>query len=206
MPVRTARAEGSPVKVTTTTLEMLAAPATAARSFPEGVRLDRATDVPPEYARFLYGLVGGPWNWTDRLAWSRRQWLDELAVPGTEFWILYGDGIPFGYVHLHPQPVDGGTSVEIRYFGLAEAAIGRGLGGRLLEHGIRAAWTVHERAALAPVVRVWVHTCTLDGEAALANYQARGLVVVGSEDTDEDVADEPLGSWRATGGPAPASA
>ncbi|MFT4136688.1 GNAT family N-acetyltransferase [Microbacterium sp.] len=189
------------MKVTTTTLEMLAAPDSPARPFPAGVRLDRATDVPPEYARFLYGLVGGPWHWTDRLAWSRQQWTDELAVAGTEFWILYGGGIPLGYVHLQPQPVAEGTSVELRYFGLAEAAIGQGLGGCLLEHGIRAAWTVPERSGLPPVVRVWVHTCTLDGPTALANYRARGFVVVGAEETDEDVADEPLGSWRATGGP-----
>ncbi len=194
------------VKVTTTTLEMLAAPTTPARSFPDDVRLDRVPDVAPEYARFLYGLVGGPWYWNDRLAWSRQQWVDELAVPGTEFWILSGGGNPLGYAHLHPQPTPTGTSVEIRYFGLATQAIGRGLGGRLLEHGIRAAWTVHERAQLPPVTRVWVHTCTLDGPAALANYQARGLVVVGREDTEEDIADRPVGAWVATGGPAAASA
>ena len=91
------------VKVTTTTLEMLAAPTTPARSFPDDVRLDRVPDVAPEYARFLYGLVGGPWYWNDRLAWSRQQWVDELAVPGTEFWILSGGGNPLGYAHLQPR-------------------------------------------------------------------------------------------------------
>ena len=189
------------MRVTTTTLEMLAAPAQEARAFPEGVRLDRAIAVSPEYARFLYGLVGGPWHWTDRLGWSREQWADELTIPGAEFWVLYGEGVPLGYVHLHPTPADTGTDVEIRYFGLTEQAIGRGLGGRLLERGILAAWSLPERFGLPPVTRLWVHTCTLDGPAALANYQARGFVVVGAEDEEKDVAGQPLGAWISTGGP-----
>lgn len=177
-------------------------PTGAARPLPDGVRLERATPMTPEYARFLYGLVGGPWRWVDRLAWSRRQWLDDLEVPGTEFLILYGEGLPLGYTHLQPLVVDGATRVEIRYFGLAEQAISRGLGGPLLEHAIRAAWTLPERADLPAVQRVWVHTCSLDGPAALANYQARGLVIRTTEVTDEAVPDAPLGAWISTGGPA----
>ncbi|MFT4219747.1 MAG: GNAT family N-acetyltransferase [Microbacterium sp.] len=189
------------MKVTTTTLEMLEAPASPARALPDDVRLDRTADVSPEFARFLYGLVGGPWHWTDRLGWTRQQWIDDLSIPGTEFWILSGAGQPLGYVHLCPSPSDHGTSVEIRYFGLAPQAIGRGLGGRLLEHGVRAAWTLPERFGLEPTTRVWVHTCTLDGPAALANYQARGLVVCGVEEAEQHVAREPLGAWASTGGP-----
>jgi hypothetical protein len=50
----------------------------------------------------------------------------------------------------------------------------------------------------APVRRVWVHTCTLDGPAALDNYLARGLVAYRTEDAEEDVPDEPLGLWPAS--------
>lgn len=188
------------MNITTTTLAMTSAPASEPRAFPTDVRLERAAAVSPEFARYLYALVGGPWHWTDRLAWTRDQWADDLAVPGTEFCILYGEDEPLGYVHLQPVVAATGTDVEIRYFGLAQPAIGRGLGGRLLEHGIRSAWTLDERFDLPPVSRVWVHTCTLDGPAALANYLARGFVIVGTEESDEPVADEPLGSWRSAGG------
>ena len=188
------------MNITTTTLAMTSAPASEPRAFPTDVRLERAAAVSPEFARYLYALVGGPWHWTDRLAWSRDQWADDLAVPGTEFCILYGEDEPLGYVHLQPVVAATGTDVEIRYFGLAQPAIGRGLGGRLLEHGIRSAWTLDERFDLPPVSRVWVHTCTLDGPAALANYQARGFVITSVEDGERSVADEPLGSWRSTGG------
>ncbi len=194
------------MKVTITTLQMLRPLAATPRALPDEVRLERTVGVAPEYARFLYGLVGGPWFWTERLGWTREQWVEELEVPGTEFWVLYGEGGPWGYVHLQPLVDASGTHVEIRYFGLTERAIGRGLGGRLLEHGIAAAWSLAERADLPPTARVWVHTCTLDGPAALANYRARGLVVCGTEQTDEDVPDEPFGSWVSTGGPAPAGA
>jgi len=186
------------MKVTTWSLQMLEPPARPPRPLPPGTRLDRATGITPEYARFLYALVGGPWTWTDRLAWPRQRWADELAVPGEELWILYHEGVPAGYVQLHPD----GTDVEIRYFGLAEPVIGRGFGGPLLEHGIAAAWTLPDRHPLPPVTRVWVHTCSLDGPAALANYQARGLVLHATEETDENVPDRPLGAWVSTGGPA----
>ncbi|HTE59553.1 MAG TPA: GNAT family N-acetyltransferase [Solirubrobacteraceae bacterium] len=57
--------------------------------------------------------------------------------------------------------------VEIAYFGLLPAFHGRGLGGALLEHALRRGFELGSR--------VWVHTCSLDGPYALANYQARGL-------------------------------
>ena len=194
--------QGVAMQVVTTTLEMLTPPEAAPRDVPDGVRLDRAPQVSPEYARFLYGLVGGPWHWTDRLSWSRDQWTEELAVPGTEFLILYAEGVPLGYVHLQRQPLGDTSQVEVRYFGLVREAIGRGLGGLLLEHGAHAAWSLAGRHDIPPVERVWVHTCTLDGPAALANYQARGFVVCGTETTEEQVPPEPLGPWRSTGGQA----
>ena len=188
------------MKVTTWSLQMLRPALQPPRPFPEDVRLDLATGIAPEYARFLYGLVGGDWYWTDRLPWTRQQWADELAVPGTEFWIIYREGVPMGYVQLQPIAQSDGTHVEIRYFGLALQAIGCGLGGRLLEHGIVAAWSLPERSGLPPTARVWVHTCTLDGPAALANYQARGLVVYAEETTEEIVPAHSPGPWSATTG------
>ena len=67
-------------------------------------------------------------------------------------------------------------SVEISYFGLMPMGIGQGLGRALLTTAIDEAWS------LKPVPsRVWLHTCTLDHPAALANYLARGFQVTHSE-------------------------
>ena len=60
------------------------------------------------------------------------------------------------------------ADVEIAYFGLLPAFHGRGWGGALLEHALRRGFELGGR--------VWVHTCSLDGPHALANYEARGLV------------------------------
>ena len=128
--------------VTTWTLEMTTRPELAA-TLPAGVRIDLAENITPEFARYLYAVVGGPWTWTDRLAWSREQWLEDLGVPGTETWVAYADGAPAGYVQIQPTKDDQHpASVEIRYFGLVEEAIGRGIGRALLEHGIASAWSM----------------------------------------------------------------
>ncbi len=189
------------MQVTTWTLEQTTRPATPPGPLPADVRVDRALRISPEYARFLYGLVGGPWRWVDRLGWDRARWEQELTVPGTEHLVAYGDGQPLGYAHLQPQVHAAGSQVELRYFGLVETAIGRGLGRALLERAVAAAWTLPERHHLPPVRRVWLHTCSLDGPSALANYRARGFVVLDERVTDEDVPSAPLGSWVSTGGP-----
>ena len=108
-------------------------------SRPEDVRIDLVPNPSPEFARYLYAVVGGPWTWTDRLGWTREQWLADLGVTGTETYVAYVGGEPAGYVQIQPTPVGaaeacGGASVEIRYFGLVETAIGRGLGRTLLAH------------------------------------------------------------------------
>ena len=53
---------------------------------------------------------------------------------------------------------------------------GRGLGRYMLTRAVEEAWrTPHAR-------RVWLHTCTLDGPAALPNYLGRGFRIVRSEE------------------------
>jgi hypothetical protein len=90
--------------------------------------------------------------------------------------------------------------VEVRYFGLVEGATGRGLGPALLGRGVERGWSLADRHGLPPVARVWVHTCSLDGPAALATYQARGFVVVAKETSEEDRPAEPLGAWTSSTG------
>ncbi|MBW8481088.1 GNAT family N-acetyltransferase [Actinomadura parmotrematis] len=149
------------------------------------VRIERAETAAPEFARFLYTAVGGDWHWTDRLAWTRDQWHNWLTRPGAELWTAYLHGTPAGYAELDPHPAG---EVEIAYFGLLRAFHGRGLGGHLLTHALRRAWDLADRwPAREPTRRVRVRTCSLDGPAALANYQARGLRVHDISTTTETV-------------------
>ena len=110
--------------------------------------------------------------------------------------MLSPGGAPAGYVELLGRPGEAGTDVEIMYFGLFPEAIGRGLGGALLAEGIRQAWQLHLRwNRFPPVQRVWVHTCSLDGPAALANYRARGMNVFKTEVEDTEPQDAAGGLW-----------
>ncbi|SDJ31030.1 hypothetical protein SAMN05192558_1081 [Actinokineospora alba] len=182
--------------VTTTYLEQLSRDDLLPAHVPEGVVVVRAEVPSPELSRFLYATVGGDWYWIGRLGWSRDRWAEYLARPMVETWIAYLHGTPAGYIELSGVSTEDRTEVEIAYFGLLPGFLGRGVGGHLLSVGLDRAWTLAERWEGAPAVgRVWVHTCDLDGPAALATYQGRGMSVYRTETADEDLPDQTPGSW-----------
>ncbi|HET7899771.1 MAG TPA: GNAT family N-acetyltransferase [Candidatus Nanopelagicales bacterium] len=147
--------------------------------------LVRAGRPSPELARFFYRAVGGDWFWVDRIPWTYDEWLAWVSAPGRELWTCWVDGTPAGYFELDPQ----GDAVELAYFGLLPAFAGLGLGGWLLTRALERAWE------LDGVRRVWVHTCSLDGPHALANYEARGLVPVASHVELRDITAPTPGPW-----------
>lgn len=183
--------------VTTTYLEQTSpSDLIPARTPAEPGEVVRAGEPSPEFSRFLYTAVGGDWYWTERLPWTLADWTEWLSRPGSETWVLRVSGTPAGFVELDAQPSPRATQVEIAYFGLLRRFIGRGLGGRLLTEGISRAWSLGTRwPELPPVDRVWVHTCTLDGEHALPNYQARGLRAYRKTEAEQDLPAYPPGPW-----------
>lgn len=119
-----------------------------------------------EFNRFLYQFVGKDWDWTDKLSWTAEQWQTYAEADNLRTWVAYWQGSPAGYYELQRQEQG---DVEICYFGLVSRFIGHGFGGYLLTHTLRSAW------AWEGTRRVWLHTCSLDHPAALANYKARGM-------------------------------
>jgi len=172
--------------VTTWYLEMRARAALRpARSPAPAPLILRAQQPSPALNRFLYTAVGGHWYWRDRLGWSYDRWMRYLDRPQVQTWVMYCDGTPAGYIELEHQHDD---DVEIAYFGLMREFTGRGLGGHLLSVGIDRAWAMG-------AARVWVHTCTLDGPHALANYQARGMQVYHQETRVVELPQQTDGPW-----------
>ena len=152
---------------------------------PTAFEIREAKEPLPELNRFLYTAVGGDWYWVDRLPWSYAQWQAAIAGPNHRTFVCYANGTPAGYYELHKHD-DG--SVEIAYFGLIPAYLGRGVGGWLLSRCISDAWDWS-------ATRVFVHTCTLDHPAALNNYQARGLVHYHTEIEYRQLPVQPPGAW-----------
>lgn len=150
--------------VTTTWLEMTHPTQLRPARNVRGASAERVHDA--EVNRRMYLGVGGPHQWTERLGWDDRQWA-RLAAR-VETWLARLDGEPAGFAELDLRS-DG--EVKILYFGLLARFQGVGLGGWFLTEVLRRAWEAHPDGTR----RVWLHTCSLDGPYALANYEARGL-------------------------------
>jgi len=151
-----------------TYLEMTSAEQLDAAPPPSGtVEVDRVETCPPPFWRQLYTEVGRQYHWVDRLGWTDEEIAAYLTDPALELWVLRSSGETAGYFELRRHP-DG--AVEIAYFGLLPAFVGRGLGKYLLTRAAERAW---ERGAS----RVWLHTSSLDHPSALPNYLARGFSI-----------------------------
>lgn len=127
--------------------------------------------------RRLYRAVGGPWHWRDRLDWNDETLRAHLSSPDVAVWELLVEGESAGFFELRRS---GENEVEIAYFGLVPAFIGRGYGGALLNTAVQEAWKFGGQ-------RVWLHTCTLDSPNALPNYRARGFRPYRTEHYETDI-------------------
>jgi GNAT superfamily N-acetyltransferase len=142
-----------------------------------GARFERRDACTVSTYRRLYHAVGDQFYWHDRRAWSDAQLAEYLAQPGVVIWEAMVEDESAGYFELRPD-TDGG--VEIAYFGLIAAFIGRGLGGAMLTRAIDEAWAMGAN-------RLWLHTCTLDSPNALPGYKARGLREFKTEQFEADI-------------------
>jgi hypothetical protein len=52
-----------------------------------------------------------------------------------------------------------------------------------------------QRAWSQGAERVWLHTCSLDGPHALANYQARGFQIYQTKKHWQELPDRPIEIW-----------
>jgi GNAT superfamily N-acetyltransferase len=154
------------VEVVRTYLE-LSAPAALkpAPPFPPGARVVCRDPCSIADYRRLYRAVGALWYWRDRLAWDDDTLRAHLASRDIAIRELLVGDESAGFFELRRS---GDAEVEIAYFGLMPAFIGRGLGGALLTRAVEEAWRFGG-------TRVWLHTCTLDSPHALPNYRARGF-------------------------------
>jgi len=155
-------------QVTTYYLEMTSPEALNDKPLPKDFTVSEARVKQYQLNRFLYQLVGEPWEWTDKLVLSDLEWQHYAEREELRTWVAYSQGSIAGYYELEKR--DHGN-IEIAYFGLAPKFIAKGFGGYLLSHAIKSAW------GWDGAKRITVNTCSLDHESALQNYQARGFSI-----------------------------
>ena len=126
----------------------------------------------PAFCKFLYQKIGEDFHWKDRLFWSVEQWKNYLNSEKLKFYTAYVGDEPAGYYEYLNHSDKG--EVELTYFGIFKKFFGKKLGGYLLSHALKNAWSHNPK-------RVWVHTCTLDHPNALRNYIARGMNIFKKE-------------------------
>jgi GNAT superfamily N-acetyltransferase len=143
--------------------------------FPDGHAVRREMRPEPGFYRMLYTDVGRDHTWTDRAGWTDEQWRLWGLKPQIQLWVLWAFSDPAGFFELRREDDD--ETVEIAYFGLRPAYVGKGLAGRLMGHAVA-------QARAFGATRIWLHTCTKDHPRALPFYQSRGFRIFKTEDID----------------------
>ena len=122
--------------------------------------------------KFFYKQIGKDHRWIDRLVWDDQKWIQYIESSKLKTYILQDKEDLIGYCE---QIIDfEKKNCEIAYFGILKEYYGKKYGGFLLSKSI-------ENSFIDGIERVWLHTCSLDHEFALKNYQARGMKIFKSE-------------------------
>jgi GNAT superfamily N-acetyltransferase len=119
-----------------------------------------------DWYRDLFRRVGEPWLWFSRLRLDDAGLAAIVHDPAVEVSVLVVDGRDEGLLELDFR-VPG--EVELAFFGVTQALVGKGAGRFLMDVALQRAWAAAPR-------RVWVHTCTLDHPGALDFYRRSGFV------------------------------
>ena len=125
----------------------------------------------------LYAGVGLPWRWYNRLKWTSEEWVQYFSGQRVKSFIGFSGNRLVGFYELILQE---NNETEIKLFGIFPSFMGKGLGGLLLSHALKSSF---DNGAS----RVWLHTCSSDSDAALANYLARGFRIFREEIKFEQV-------------------
>lgn len=130
--------------------------------------LMRAVKPPVHFYRYLYDLVGAPYNWVSRRKLTDSELAGIIQHDDVYLYVLYAGGVPAGMAEIDARQRD---VHELKFFGLTPDFTGCGLGRYFLSNVIDLAWS------RAPKV-LRLETCTLDHPAALPLYQKLGFSVV----------------------------
>jgi GNAT superfamily N-acetyltransferase len=119
-----------------------------------------------DWYRQLYRVIGEPWLWFSRLRLSDDALRTIICDPAVDVFALSPEGTDQGLLEFDRRRF---PDIELSFFGVTPALIGKGAGRALLQHCLPLAWEHKPQ-------RVWLHTCTSDHPGALAFYVKAGFV------------------------------
>jgi GNAT superfamily N-acetyltransferase len=147
-----------------TYLEMLQRPALSDVSS-SPVQLRHVENPELSWYRAIFRRAGAQWLWFSRLEMTDAQLAAVLQNTNIEFFLAESAGSEIGMAELDRSQ---SPDVEITSFALFSEAIGKGLGKPFMTQLLDRAWS-------RSTARVWLHTCNLDGPAALTFYIKSGF-------------------------------
>ncbi|GJL93304.1 GNAT family N-acetyltransferase [Hyphococcus sp.] len=157
------------IEVTITYLEQTARPLLPKPVAPaRKTALMRAYCPPVHFYRYLYDLIGTPYNWISRRKLNDDELMEIIQHDDNYLYVFYVDGAPAGMAEIDARK---GDEHELKFFGLAPDFVGGGLGRFFLTNVIDLAWSLNPK-------KLSLETCTLDHPAALPFYQKLGFKVV----------------------------
>lgn len=119
-----------------------------------------------EWYRDLYRRIGEPWLWFSRLRMGDGELREIVNHPKIDIFALSYDEVDAGLLEFDRRRM---PDIELTFFGVVPALIGKGAGRELLQYGLAAEWKHRPQ-------RVWLHTCTHDHPRALEFYRKAGFV------------------------------
>jgi GNAT superfamily N-acetyltransferase len=126
--------------------------------------------------RELYYGVGEKWHWLDRMVMPDEELLEKINAPNTDIFVFKINNEAAGYIEFVKEK----SFIEIQYFGLLPAFIGKGYGKYFLQWAIAKAWSYQPQW-------IQVNTCTLDHPNALSIYKNAGFKEVRTEIMDRKI-------------------
>jgi GNAT superfamily N-acetyltransferase len=118
-----------------------------------------------EWYRQLFRKVGEPWLWFSRVRMGNDELHAIIRNPAVDIFALSHNGSDEGLLEFDRRLF---PEIELAFFGMTHALIGKGAGRALLTHGLRLEWQHRPE-------RIWVHTCTVDHPSALGFYHKMGF-------------------------------
>ena len=140
-------------------------------NFKKNISLEKKRDF--SINRFFYKEIGRDHFWRDRLIWTDREWIKYVSNKELETWIMKNNDELVGFYEKEFHPSD--NEVELINMGILKEFRGKKLGSALLSHAIKTSFKLNPK-------RMWVHTCSLDHEFALQNYQSKGFKIFKQEE------------------------